>query len=189
MDMKLVVGLGNPEEKYVGTRHNVGFAMLDMLAKELGGSFQDKPKFKAHLADVSCGGERLILAKPTTYYNLSGEAMRLICDFYKIDPSDVLIIHDELALPMATLRTRIGGSDAGNNGIKSINEHGGMNSGRLRIGVWNELRDRMDDVSFVLGKFSSEERATLHSLEPTVLTLVEAFCKDSLDATTHRAGE
>ena len=187
--MKLIIGLGNPEDKYTGTRHNVGFSMLDMLADELSGTFQDKAKFKALIAEVSVQGEKVLLAKPTTYYNLSGEAMRLIADFYKIAPQDILIIHDELALPLATLRTRLGGSDAGNNGIKSINEQGGTNSGRIRIGIWSELRDRMDDVTFVLGRFSSEEQATLKTLQPTVLTLTEAFIKDSFGPTTHRAGE
>ena len=187
--MKLVIGLGNPEAKYDGTRHNVGFAMLDMLADDLGISFQDKPKFKAHVAETTVDGEKVLLVKPTTYYNLSGEAMRLIADFYKIDRQDILIIHDELALPLATLRTRKGGSDAGNNGIKSINEHGGEQSARIRIGIWNELRDRMDDVSFVLGKFNAEEQKTLKDLEPTVMALVRAFADGSFDVTTHRVGE
>lgn len=187
--MKLIIGLGNPEEKYVGTRHNVGFAMLDMLAEEVNATFQDKSKFKAMIAETTVEGEKVLLAKPTTYYNLSGEAMRLIADFYKIAASDILVIHDELALPLATLRTRTGGSDAGNNGIKSINEHGGAQSGRIRIGIWSELRDRMDDVTFVLGKFTSDERATLQSLQPTIVTLVRAFIKDSFAPTTHRAGE
>jgi PTH1 family peptidyl-tRNA hydrolase len=187
--MKLVIGLGNPEEKYHGTRHNVGFAMVEMLANDFGASFQEKSKFKAHIAETTVNGEKLLLAKPTTYYNLSGEAMRLIADFYKIDIQDILIIHDELALPLATLRTRKGGSDAGNNGVKSINEHGGEQSARIRIGIWNELRDRMDDVTFVLGKFSADELKTLKALEPTVMTLVRAFTNDSFDVTTHRAGE
>ena len=187
--MKLIIGLGNPEEKYTGTRHNVGFAMLDKLADAFGASFAEKGKFKASVAETTVEGEKLLLAKPTTYYNLSGEAMRLIADFYKIPAEDILIIHDELALPMATLRTRKGGSDAGNNGIKSINEHGGEQSSRIRIGIWNELRDRMDDVTFVLGKVSADEQATLTKLAPTVTTLVEAFARDSFDATTHRAGE
>lgn len=187
--MKLVIGLGNPGEKYTNTRHNVGFAMLDMLATEFGGTFQEKTKFKALVAEVTLSGEKVLLVKPTTFYNLSGEAMRAVIDFYKIAPRDILVIHDELALPVATVRTRVGGSDAGNNGIKSINEHGGAESSRIRVGVWSDLRDRMDDVDFVLGRFSSEEHSTLKSLQPTVATLVEAFAKESFGPTTHRAGE
>ncbi len=184
--MKLIIGLGNPETRYDGTRHNVGFRMLDSLAHEISISFLGKPKFKADIAEGTINDERVILAKPTTFYNETGEAMRLIADFYKIDTSDILIIHDELALPFGTLRTRQGGSDAGSNGIKSINAHGGDDSFRLRIGVWNELRDRMDDVAFVLGKFSAGEQAALSDLEPTVRTLVEKFCAGALEPTTHR---
>ena len=184
--MKLIIGLGNPESRYDGTRHNVGFRMLDSIAREHSVTFQARPKFKVLVAEVTISDERVILAKPTTYYNETGEAMRLIADFYKIDPTDILIIHDELAIPFATIRVRQGGSDAGNNGIKSINAHGGEASSRLRIGVWNELRDRMDDVNFVLGKFSVDEQKTLTELESMVHTLVEKFCRSSLEPATHR---
>jgi PTH1 family peptidyl-tRNA hydrolase len=184
--MKLIIGLGNPEPRYDGTRHNVGFRMLDSLASEQGGEFQSKPKFKAWIAEAEVGGEKALMAKPTTYYNESGEAMRLIADFYKIAPEDILIIHDEMALPLGTIRSRRGGSDAGNNGVKSINAHGGSESYRLRIGIWNELRDRMDDVDFVLGKFSADEQATLTSLAPTIMTLVVDFCVGRLEPSTHR---
>jgi PTH1 family peptidyl-tRNA hydrolase len=184
--MKIIIGLGNPESKYDGTRHNVGFRMLDSLAHELGVTFGGKPKFKADIAEGTIHDERVILVKPNTFYNETGEAMRLIADFYKIDASDILIVHDELALPFGTIRTRQGGSDAGSNGIKSVNAHGGEASYRLRIGIWNELRDRMDDVTFVLGKFSADEQAALTKLEPTVHSLIEKFCQGSLEPSTHR---
>jgi PTH1 family peptidyl-tRNA hydrolase len=184
--MKLIIGLGNPENRYNGTRHNVGFRMLDSIAHQMGESFLGKPKFKADVAEGTINDERVILAKPTTFYNETGESMRLLVDFYKINPEDVLIVHDELALPFGTIRTRQGGSDAGSNGIKSINAHGGEASYRLRIGVWNELRDKMDDVAFVLGKFSAEEQKVLTELESTVFSLVEKFCHDVLEPSTHR---
>src|SRR6476469_10054577 len=106
--MKLVIGLGNPEAKFLNTRHNVGFSILNTYAKKQGVQFQDKAKFRAMIAEFSKDGEKVILAKPTTYYNNVGEAGRLLADFYKIDPSDILIIHDELALWLGVIRTRIG---------------------------------------------------------------------------------
>src|SRR5262245_23994552 len=103
--MKLVIGLSNSEPKYSGTRHNVGFSVLDAYATEKGAGFQAKDKFKALIAETTVDGEKVLLVKPTTYYNLSGETGRLLADFYKIAPEDILIIHDELALPFSTIRT------------------------------------------------------------------------------------
>ena len=108
--MKLIIGLGNPEPRYDLTRHNVGFFALDRLADLAGLTFAPKSKFKADMAEFSIGNEKILLAKPTTYYNESGQAARAICDFYKIAPDDVLVIHDELSLPFGTIRTRTGGS-------------------------------------------------------------------------------
>ncbi|HEY0965138.1 MAG TPA: aminoacyl-tRNA hydrolase [Candidatus Saccharimonadales bacterium] len=184
--MKLIIGLGNPEDKYSGTRHNVGFFMLDHLASSYQIDFQPKTKFKAHIAELSKAGEKVFLAKPTTYYNSVGESYRALTDFYDIAPEDVLIIADDLALPIGTLRTRIGGSDAGNNGIKSINAHGGEHTRRLRVGISNDLRIHMSDIDLVLGKFSSKEIDTLEGLLPRVSTIVEDFITSSFDTTTHR---
>lgn len=185
--MKLVFCLGNPEEKYNGTRHNVGFFLGDLLAHHQGSTFQAKDKFRAHVAEYATDGEKVIVAKPSTYYNLVGEGMRSIMDFYKIAPEDVLIVHDELDLPFGTVRTRIGGSDAGNNGIKSINQHGGEGTNRLRIGVANPQRSVMGDVNFVLGKLSSEEEKVLHeSVAPKALELIEAFVIGEHEATSHK---
>lgn len=184
--MKLIIGLGNPEERYTNTRHNVGFRVLTAYAESRGSEFQLRDKFKACVAELTIHSEKIILAKPTTYYNNVGEAGRAIADFYKIDPGDILVIHDELALPFGTIRTRIGGSDAGNNGIKSINQHIGTETARIRIGIYNELRDRMDDAQFVLSNFTSSER---ESLEQTLLTkthvLMDSFVTGTFENTTH----
>lgn len=183
--MKLIIALGNPEEKFKNTRHNVGFRMLSEYAKEKGAEFVVKEKFRACLAEFTVGDEKIILAKPTTYYNLTGEAARLITDFYKIAPEDVLIVHDELALPFGTIRTRVGGSDAGNNGIKSMNQHLGMTTARIRIGVYNELRDRIDDADFVLSNFTRTEDETLSQLVSKVSTIIDRFIAGTFEATTH----
>jgi PTH1 family peptidyl-tRNA hydrolase len=184
--MKLIIGLGNPEEKYSNTRHNIGFAVLDEYAKKNSLSFQAKDKFKANTAESSSAGEKVIFAKPTTYYNLVGESGRLLADFYKIDPSDILIIHDELALPFGVVRTRLSGGAAGNNGIKSIIEHIHHDTPRLRIGIYNELAGQIPDADFVLGKFSKEEAESLQeTIFPKALELIDEFIHGNHIADSH----
>lgn len=184
--MKLVFGLGNPGKEYDGSRHNVGFAIVGAFAKQQGSDFRSQSKFKADTAEFSLDGEKIILAKPATFYNLSGESYRLICDYYKISPDDTLVIHDELALPFGTLRTRVGGSDAGNNGVKSVLQHGGQEAHRLRIGVANELQGRIGDVDFVLGKFNKDEVALFSAeIMPKALSIIEDFVTDHHEITTH----
>ncbi len=184
---RLIVGLGNPGAKYHGSRHNVGFACVEHYAAAHSLSFQPKVKFKAHVAELSRGDDKILIAKPTTYYNLSGEAVRAITDFYKIASENVLIVHDELMLPFGTLRTRCGGSDAGNNGIKSINDHIGQGTHRLRIGVYNGLRDQIDDADFVLSKFTRAEAEQLETLQQTIAGIIDDFIDGRLSHTTHRA--
>ncbi len=122
---------------------------------------------------------------PTTYYNSSGEAVQAVTSLYKIDPSDILIIHDELALPFGTIRTRFGGSDAGNNGVKSVTAHMGPDTARVRIGVYNQLRDTINDADFVLSKFTAAEQEILSTIAPIVHNTISAFIKGNLDHTTH----
>lgn len=184
--MKLVLALGNPEERYKHTRHNVGFFTLSAYAAEQGSEFQLKDKFKACVAELTIGTEKVILAKPTTYYNSVGEAGRAIADFYKIDPADILVIHDELALPFGVIRTRVGGSDAGNNGIKSMNQHLGPDTARIRIGVYNDLRDRIDDADFVLSRFTNDEQKALEDLQPKLHALIDSFIRGTFETTTHK---
>lgn len=183
--MKFIVGLGNPEEKFENTRHNVGFRILSDYAKDKGTEFQLKDKFRASIAEINLNGEKVLLAKPTTYYNLVGEATRLVTAFYKIAPEDVLIIHDELALPFGTIRTRIGGSDAGNNGVKSITQHIGPNTARVRIGIYNELRDRIDDADFVLSNFTKTEDQALDELVAKTSVFIDSFITGDFQHTTH----
>lgn len=181
--MKLVFGLGNPGKQYDGTRHNLGFETL----ASYGGEFALKDKFKAEIAELTLHGQKVLLARPQTFYNQVGESYRSIIDFYKIGPEDTLVIHDELALPFGTVRVRQGGSDAGNNGIKSINQHGGQDSMRLRVGVANENRQLIGDVDFVLGRLSADEAARFKStIMPTLHSLIEDFARGSLAATSHR---
>lgn len=186
--MKLILAQGNPGKQYERTRHNVGFSALDALAARENAPWQPSSKFNADIAEVQLAGEKTLLVKPTTFYNETGRSARAIVDFYKLDPAaDVLVIHDELALPFGTVRVREKGSDAGNNGIKSLNAHLGPDYARIRIGVWNERRDRMNDADFVLSKFSADEAADLNKQTETItLPLIEAFAAGTLEATSHR---
>ncbi|HTK39603.1 MAG TPA: aminoacyl-tRNA hydrolase, partial [Patescibacteria group bacterium] len=123
----------------------------------------------------------------TTYYNNVGESYQALSQFYQIAASNTLIVADELALPFGTVRTREGGSAAGNNGIKSIIAHHGEATKRIRIGIWNQLVAERDAADFVLSAFSAEERERLPTIEEKVLEYIEAFCDDTFEATTHQA--
>ncbi len=184
--MKLIIGLGNPEARYNGTRHNVGFAVLDDFARAHDAAWKNSPKFKALTAEITVGDEKILLIKPTTYYNLVGESARALIDFYKLTVHDILVVHDDLALPLGTIRTRHGGSDGGNNGLKSLAAHIGSDTARLRIGVWQDAHQQTDKTSLVLGKFTSQEQALFASQLPTARRVMTAFAAGSFDATTHR---
>lgn len=184
--MKLIVALGNPGPQYAATRHNAGFMLIDAYAAANGLTFNAKPKFNALVAESTSGDEKVLYIKPTTFYNESGVAARAISDFYKIAPHDTLIIHDDLMLPLGTLRTRVGGRDAGNNGVKSVNAHLGQGTARLRVGTWTEHRDTVNDVDFVLSAFSSDEQKILRELQPKIFTVIDSFVDGTLEQTTHR---
>lgn len=186
--MKLIFAQGNPESKYAATRHNVGFIILDALAEQYEAKWTEKSKFHAYIAELTIEGEKVLLVKPTTYYNETGVAARKITDFYHIDVTkDLLVIHDELALPFGTIRTRGEGSDAGNNGIKSLNSHIGPNYSRIRIGIANDMRERVGDVDFVLSAFNKDETLVLNEqIKPTAAGLVDNFITDSFEFTSHR---
>lgn len=184
--MKLIFAQGNPGQDFTNTRHNVGFLAVDLLAKKASSEFTTNKKFFADMADCSVDGEKVLLAKPTTFYNETGRSFTAIKQFYKLDPSDILIIHDELALPLGTLRSRVGGADAGNNGIKSLNENDGVSTNRLRIGIGNELRGVMGDTDFVLGRFSKDEQEALTKvILPKCLELIDDFVSGNHQVTSH----
>lgn len=172
---KVVLGLGNFGHQYENTRHNIGFIMLDHLAEEYGTTWQEKTKFKAHIAEVRLGAQRVILAKPTTFYNLSGEAAIALVQFYKLEPQDILVVHDELALPFGTIRTRLSGSDAGNNGVKSINAHIGQEYARVRVGVANDQLRPSNATDFVLAKFTPDEQLALPLIAKHAAKFAEDF--------------
>lgn len=177
--LKLIIGLGNIGDEYGGTRHNLGFYCIDQLAAATRANWHLKPKFQAFVAEVTLDGQKVILAKPTTFYNLSGEAASAICRFYKIEPTNVLVIHDELDLPFGTIRTRIGSSDAGNNGIKNISAHLGEQYARIRVGIGNAQRTERDAAAFVLDYFLPDEQVLLPRLAEHVASFAHAFVDEN----------
>jgi PTH1 family peptidyl-tRNA hydrolase len=183
--MKLVLAQGNPESRFDNTRHNVGFFVIDHIAEKYDGKWVEKSKFRASLAEVTIDGEKVLLVKPHTFYNETGQAARSLIDFYSLDvASDILVIHDELALPIGTIRTRKQGSDAGNNGIKSLNNHIGPDYHRIRIGISNEHRVAGEDMNFVLSKFSKAEQDTLVAELPEIEKYIDAFVAGNLEHET-----
>lgn len=184
--MKIVFAQGNPDRKYARTRHNTGFLVLDAFGDAHEALWKDVDKFTARIAEITLNGEKILLVKPSSFYNDTGVVARKLLDFYKADPSkDILVIHDDLALPLGTIRIREKGGDAGNNGIKSLNTYIGTSFPRIRIGIWTEMRDRMDDVDFVLGNYSKDEEKKLKKdIMPHVLDLIDHFVAGSLEATS-----
>lgn len=185
--MKLIFAQGNPGDQYTRTRHNAGFIVLDSIVKIQNADWKTDTKARATIAALTLDGEKVLLVKPLSFYNETGQVARTLVDFFKLDPAtDVLVIHDELALPFGTVRVRAKGSDAGNNGIKSLNAHLGPDYSRIRIGVWNEQRDLMDDAAFVLSKFSAEESKLLqHLIDTKITALVQDFIHGQLEVTSH----
>lgn len=187
--MKLIVGLGNPEKQYRGTRHNVGFWILDAVANENNTNFKLENKFHALVATILYAREKILLIQPQTYYNDVGLSVRAIMDFYKLTPADTLIVHDDLALPLGTIRTRLGGNDGGNNGLKSIAAHIGTDTARLRVGTWNERIANVDKVNVVLGKFSQSEQAILDDELLTIKHLLTDFATGTFAASTYKSSQ
>jgi PTH1 family peptidyl-tRNA hydrolase len=154
--MKLIVGLGNPGREYEHTRHNVGFEVLDVLAKELNAAFKLDKAFKGYISTVNVGEEKVILLKPTTFMNLSGESVIAVVNFYKVNIEDILIIYDDVALDLARLRLRESGSAGGHNGVKSLIAHLGTQAfKRVRVGISGTDKSL---CSHVLGKFNKDEK-------------------------------
>lgn len=184
--MKIIFAQGNPGNEYEYTRHNVGFLALDWFAHDNNVAFQPKPKFFADIAELNVDGEKILLVKPTTFYNETGKSARAIADFYKVETTDIIVIHDELALPFGTLRTREKGSPAGNNGIKSLNTHLGEQYARIRVGTWNDIADKAGSFDFVLSKFTSEEFAKLQKdIFPKIGDFITEFIHGNHTNTSH----
>lgn len=175
--MKLIVGLGNPGREYENTRHNIGFQTIDKYASKLGVSI-NKSKFNGLYGETMISGDKVILLKPQSYINLSGEVIRKFVDFYKINIDDILIIHDDLDLEVGTYKIKQKGSSGGHNGLKNIELHLGTREyKRIKIGISNNKN--IDTKDYVLGKLSKEEEEKLNEVKNTVLNIVDDYLKVS----------
>ena len=183
--MYLIVGLGNPTREYDRTRHNVGFDTLDVLAEELNTSIGEN-KFKGCCAKGVIGGEKVILLKPQTFMNLSGESVRAAADFYKIDPEHIIVIYDDISLEVGQLRIRSKGSAGGHNGIKNIIAHlGTQEFPRIKVGV-GAKPPRMDLADYVLSRFSAEDRVKMEEAFKEAVQAVQVMITEGDQAAMNR---
>jgi len=177
----LVVGLGNPGRQYEGTRHNVGFRAADELARRAGADIR-RAKFHALTGEALLGGQSVLLLKPTTYMNLSGQAVGEAARFYKLPPDHVLVISDDVSLRLGKLRLRRGGSAGGHNGLKSIIEHLGSDQfPRLKIGVGAKPHPDYDMAEWVLGRIQGPDAATMDQAVQRAAEAVECLLEFGFD--------
>lgn len=170
----LIVGLGNPGKEYDLTRHNTGFLCVDKLRITLDApDWTQKKDLKCQLTSVQAGDKRIIIMKPTTFMNRSGEAVQMVMHFYKVPTENIVVVHDELDISFGQIRVRLGGSSAGHNGIKSVSQHIGENYRRIRIGIGAETK--MEPVDFVLAKFSTDEQAQLGNLTRELVAMLTEY--------------
>lgn len=175
----LIVGLGNPGKTYVGTRHNIGFAAVEELARKHGLSFKKEAKFKAAMAEGAIGGKKVILLEPMTYMNLSGEAVADVMHYFKIGLSDLMVLADDVALPFGQLKIKTHSGSGGHNGLKSVEECLQTNGyARLKIGVGD--RESGDLASYVLSRFTAEEEKLLPGVLERVVQAVEIWLDKGL---------
>ncbi len=182
----LLVCLGNPGKQYENTRHNIGFLAADALEKRCGVKI-NKLRYRALSGEVKLAGQRVLVIKPQTYMNLSGEAVKLAGGFYKIPPDHVLVISDDVSLPLGKLRIRAGGSAGGHNGLKNIIAHLGTDQfPRIKVGVGAPAHPEHEMVDWVIGKFTPQERKTVDEAIEKVLDAVECVIEKGVGEAQNR---
>ena len=183
MDKYLIVGLGNPGDEYAGTRHNTGFMVLDAFAKASNIVFADKRY--GFVGETSLKGRKVFLLKPTTFMNLSGNAVRYWLNQENIDQSRLLVISDDVALPLGSFRLKGNGSNGGHNGLGHIQQLIGQNYARLRMGIGNDYPIGAQ-IDHVLGRFSSEEQAHLQPTIDVAVDIIKSFVLSGVDFTMNQ---
>ncbi|WP_405657385.1 aminoacyl-tRNA hydrolase [Streptomyces sp. RK9] len=181
----LIVGLGNPGPGYAMNRHNVGFMVADLLADRIGGSFKRAAKAQAHVLEgrigpMGPGSRRVVLAKPSSYMNLSGGPVTALRDFYKVPTANIVAVHDELDIDHGVLRLKLGGGDNGHNGLKSMTKAMGADYHRVRFGI-GRPPGRMQVADFVLKDFSAAERKELDYFVDRAADAVECLVTEGLE--------
>lgn len=191
MDLQLLVGLGNPGPKYADTRHNVGFMVVERLARGAAVGFRNQPRLHGELAEIGAGAARLRLLMPQTYMNESGRSIRAALDWYRLSPAQLLVLVDDMDLPLGRLRLRAGGSAGGHNGLRSTIQHlGTQEFARLRIGIGapadNPAERRARTVSHVLGRFAAEERPVLEAVLDEVVDGIDRIRRLGIERAGNR---
>ena len=174
--MKVIAGLGNPGAQYANTPHSIGFEVADAIAREMGAEWRASASFKDELATGVFAGQKVLLLKPMTYMNLSGDSVAPVVRYHNATPADLLVISDDIDLPVGRLRIRVGGSAGGHNGLKSIIERVGTPAfTRLRVGVGRDAHDRSEVIGHVLGKFDPASRALMDQVVPAAVKAAAAI--------------
>ncbi len=182
--MYIIIGLGNPGRKYENTRHNLGFITVDRLAEKHNIQV-DKIKFKALVGDGRIAGQKVLLVKPQTYMNLSGESAREVANYYKVDPENIIVIYDDLDLPLGHLRIRKSGSAGTHNGMKSVvYQLKSDKFPRIRLGIGGNGKE--DIIDYVIGGFKKEEVKVLETTVDNAVSAIECMISESLDIAMNR---
>ena len=176
--MLLLVGLGNPGSNYTNTRHNIGFKIIDAINHNFSLSKQ-KPKFKGLLTMGSIGDKKVYAIKPLTFMNNSGTCIRELIEYFKIEPSDIIVFHDDLDIEFGKIKAKFGGTDAGHNGIKSLDKFIGKDYSRVRIGIGKP--DKMKVNDFVLGDFNDDEKIEIEEISKKIIESVNLLIEKKLD--------
>lgn len=178
----LIVGLGNPGPQYEKTRHNVGFMVADALAGRIGSAFSSHKKSNSDIVQARLGSRSVVIAKPRTFMNLSGQPVAALARFFSIEPANIVVVHDELDIDFGALRLKLGGGEGGHNGLRSISQHLSTKDYlRVRVGV-GRPPGRMDPASFVLKPFSAAERKDLGVVVEEAADAAELLLSAGLEA-------
>lgn len=185
--MKIIVGLGNPGDKYKNTRHNAGFIVTGKLASKHNINGKTESKFNSIIGKGSVNGIDILIVQPLTYMNLSGEALSKVLNWYKIDPSDIIVVYDDISIDLGRIRFRNSGSDGGHNGIKSIIQHlgGFKNFSRLKVGIGPDPGGPVRQ-SYVLEPFSKNEKEILDKVIPICIEGIETFLSEGIDQASNK---
>jgi len=175
-----IVGLGNPGAEYDRTRHNAGFWLVDALAAAYRGSFRTEAKFFAEVARVRIGSSDVLLVKPSTFMNRSGQAIQALAAFYKLDPADILVVHDEMDLPVGAMRLKLAGGHGGHNGLRSVHQHIGEGYRRLRVGIGHPGSKELV-LGYVLGRASVADDKLIHQGIANAAAAIPVWLEQSWD--------
>ena len=181
--IRIIAGLGNPDDKYERTLHNAGFWFVDAVAREYGGTFRYEKKFDADCCKISLQGEDIWLVKPQSYMNLSGGPIRGVLDYYRLKVSDLLVAHDEIDLPPGTTRLKLGGGHGGHNGLRDIIQHCGAEFVRLRLGVGHP-GDKSQVTNYVLKRASADVERAIEDNIAAAMDVMPLLIEDGLNAAT-----